>query len=126
LNDATIGVLILGLGIVLVLALVFAVTLRSGRGGAARPAPPPGVHLPSSSVLPVVMSVGAALLGTGLIFKPEQPWALPLLGAISGVTHPIIGPLGLLVLLAGMWAWVRAAGHEWHETERGSHDSDAH
>ena len=106
-NDATIGFLILGLGIVLVLALVFAVTLRSGRGGPARTAPPPGVHLPSSSVLPVVM-------------------ALPLLGAISGVTHPIIGPLGLLVLLAGIWAWVRAAGHEWHETERGSHDSDAH
>ena len=125
-NDATIGFLILGLGIVLVLALVFALTLRSGRGGVVRSEPPPGVHLPPGSPLPVVMSVGAALLGTGLIFKPEQPWTLPLLGAISGVIHPIIGPLGLLVLLAGIWAWVRAAGHEWHEAERGSHDSDAH
>jgi hypothetical protein len=126
LNDATIGFLILGMGIVLVLALVFAVTLRSGRAAVERPTPPPGVHLPPGSSLPVVMSIAAALLGAGLIFRPDEPWGLPLLGAISGVIHPIIGPLGLIVLLAGIWSWVRAAGHEWHETERGSHDSAAH
>jgi hypothetical protein len=126
LNDTTIGFLILGLGIVLILALVFAITLRSGRVIAERPRPPDGVHLPPGSFLPVVLSVGAALLGTGLIFKPDEPWGLPLLGAISGVIHPVIGPLGLLVLVAGFWAWVRAAGHEWHDTERGSHDSAAH
>ena len=124
-NDATIGFLILGLGIVLVLALVFAVTLRSYRATTARPTPPPGVHLPSGSFLPVVLSVGAALLGAGLIFKPEEPWTLPLLSALSGVIHPIIGPLGLIVLVAGIWAWVRAAGHEWRDTEHGSHDSAA-
>ena len=125
-NDATIGFLILGLGIVLVLSLVFAVTLRSGRSVAKRPTPPPGVHLPPGSFLPVVLSIGAALLGVGLIFRPDEPWTLPLLGALSGVIHPIIGPLGLITLLAGIWAWVRAAGHEWHETEHGSHDSAAH
>jgi hypothetical protein len=125
-DDTTIGFLILGLGIVLVLALVFAVTIRSGRARAERPTPPPGVHLPPGSFLPVVMSVGAALLGTGLIFKPEEPWGLPLLGAVSGVMHPLIGPLGLIVLVAGIWAWVRAAGHEWHDAERGSHDPTAH
>ncbi len=125
-DDATIGFLILGLGIVLVLALVFAITIRSGRARAERPKPPPGVHLPSGSFLPVVMSVGAALLGTGLIFRPDEPWGFPLLGAISGVMHPIVGPVGLVVLLAGIWAWVRAAGHEWRETEHSAHDTTAH
>ena len=125
-NDATIGFLILGLGIVLVLALVFAVTLRTGRASAERPVPPPGVHLPPPSFLPVVMSVGAALIGAGLIFKPGEPWSLPVLGAISGVIHPIIGPLGLIVMVLGVWAWVRAASHEWRETEHGSHDSAGH
>ncbi len=125
-SDTTSGFLILGLGIVLILALVFAVTLRSGRATAARPTPPPGVHLPPPSFLPVVMSVGAAILGTGLIFRPGEPWDFPVLGAISGVIHPIIGPVGLVVMVLGTWAWVRAASHEWHDTEHGSHDTAAH
>jgi hypothetical protein len=125
-NDTAIGFLILGLGIVLVLALVFAITLRGGAGSAGRPTPPRGVHLPSPSFLPVVMSLGAALLGAGLTFRPAEPWDLPLLGAISGVIHPIIGPIGLVVLVLGIWGWVRAANHEWSETEHGSHDGPAH
>jgi hypothetical protein len=125
-NDTTIGFLILGLGIVLVLSLVFAVTLRGGRATAGRPTPPLGVHLPSPSFLPVVMSLGAALIGAGLSFRPEEPWDLPLLGAISGIIHPILGPLGLIVLVLGIWGWVRAANHEWSDTERGSHDTPAH
>ncbi|HEX2194350.1 MAG TPA: hypothetical protein VHK63_05260 [Candidatus Limnocylindria bacterium] len=125
-NDTAIGLLIVGLGIVGVLALVFAVTLRTGSRSAPRAAPPRGVHLPPPSWLPVLMSVGAALIGAGLSFKPRDPWDLPLLGAVSAVIHPILGPLGLVVMLVGVWAWVRAAGHEWHETERGSHDGGAH
>jgi hypothetical protein len=125
-NDAAFGFLILGLGLVLVLALVFAITLRGGARAAPRPTPPPGVHLPPPSWLPVVLSVGAALIGAGLSFRPSEPWNLPLLGAISGLVHPILGPLGLLVMLIGIWAWVRAAGHEWRETERGPHDGPSH
>ncbi|HEY7332857.1 MAG TPA: hypothetical protein VH859_07830 [Candidatus Limnocylindria bacterium] len=125
-NDTTIGFLILGLGLVLVLGLVFAVTLRGGPRGGPRPTPPRGVHLPPGSFLPVVLSVGAALIGAGLTFRPEEPWNLPLLGAISGVVHPILGPLGLVILVAGIWGWVRAANHEWTETEHGSHDGPAH
>jgi hypothetical protein len=125
-NDTTIGFLILGLGLVLVLALVFAVTLRGGPRGGPRPTPPEGVHLPPGSFLPVVLSVGASLIGAGLIFRPEEPWGVPLLGAISGIAHPVLGPLGLLILVAGIWGWVRAANHEWTETERGSHDGQAH
>jgi hypothetical protein len=125
-NDTTIGFLILGLGLVLVLGLVFAITLRGGPRARPRPTPPRGVHLPPGSFLPVVLSVGAALIGAGLTFRPEEPWDLPLLGAISGIAHPILGPLGLLVLVVGIWGWVRAANHEWTDTEHGSHDSAAH
>ena len=122
-NDTTIGFLILGLGILLVLALVFAITLRGGRPASGGSSPPRGVHLPAPSLLPVVLSVGAALLGAGLVFRPEEAWTLPVMGAISTVAHPILGPLGLLVLIYGIWAWVRAAGREWRDTERGAHDA---
>jgi hypothetical protein len=125
-NDTTIGFLVLGLGIIAVLALVFAVTLRGGPRSYRRPEPPKGVHLPAPSFLPVVMSIGALLIGAGLAFRPDTAWDLPLLGAISGVIHPILGPLGLLVLLAGIWGWVRAAGHEWREQEQGAHDASGH
>jgi hypothetical protein len=125
-NDTAIGFLILGIGILAVLALVFAVTLRGGPRQASRAVPPRGVHLPAPSLLPVLMSVGAALLAAGLAFKPDEPWDVPLLGAISGVINPVLGPLGLLVLLAGIWAWVRAAGHEWRDQEQGAHDAAGH
>jgi Na+-transporting methylmalonyl-CoA/oxaloacetate decarboxylase gamma subunit len=125
-NDTAIGFLILGLGIVLVLAVVFAVTLRGGGRAAGRATPPKGVHLPAPSALPVVMSVGAALLGAGLSFRPEEPWDVPVLGAISGIAHPILGPLGLVILVLGIWGWVRAANREWIDTEHGSHDTGAH
>ena len=110
-NDTTIGFAVLGIGILAILAIVFAVTLRVGRAG-PRPTPPRGVHLPPPSWLPVILSVGAALIGAGLAFRAEeQPLANPFL-AIPGV----------LVLLYGIWGWVRAAGHEWRDTEHGSHD----
>ncbi|MGH2455716.1 MAG: hypothetical protein ACRDHD_05605 [Candidatus Limnocylindria bacterium] len=125
-NDTAAGFLILGVGILLVLALVFAVTLRLGRPAAPRPTPPRGVHLPAPSMLPVVLSVGAAMLGAGLIFRPEEPYQLPVLDVVSGVIHPIIGPLGLAVLLYGIWGWVRDAGHEWRETEHAVHDDAGH
>jgi hypothetical protein len=125
-NDTAIGFLILGLGIVLVLAVVFAVTLRGGGRAAGRPTPPRGVHLPAPSLLPVVMSVGAALLGAGLSFRPEEPWDVPVLGAVSGISHPILGPLGLVILVLGIWGWVRAANREWTDVERGPHDTGAH
>lgn len=124
-NETWVGFAILGVGIVLVLALVFAITIRTG-ATAARPAPPPGVHLPPPSMLPVVLSVGAALLGAGLTFKPDEPYQLPILDVLSRAMNPILGLPGLAVLLYGIWSWVRAAGHEWRDTEDGSHDSPGH
>jgi hypothetical protein len=126
-SETTVGFLILAVGIVLVLSLVFAVTLRGGGAARPRPSPPPGVHLPSSSMLPVVLSVGAALLGAGLIFKPDDPYQLPVLDVVSRLMNPFVGLAGLAVFLYGIWSWVRAAGHEWRETESGSqHDTPGH
>jgi hypothetical protein len=126
-NETAVGFLILGIGILAVLAVVFAITVRAGGPPGPRPKPPPGVHLPPGSSLPVVFSVGAALLGAGLTFKPEQPYALPVIDVISGVMQPLLGLPGIIVILYGIWAWVRAAGHEWHETEAGSsHDGPGH
>jgi hypothetical protein len=119
-----IGFGIIGIAIVGVLVVVFVVTLRVGRAS-ERPKPPPGVHLPPGSLLPVIFSIGAALLGAGLVFKPDEPYALPVLNTISGVMNPWLGLAGLLVLIYGIVAWVRAAGHEWREVEETPHHDGA-
>ena len=127
-SETTVGFLILAVGIVLVLSLVFAVTMRGGSAAGRPPSsPPPGVHMPGPSMLPVVLSVGAALIGAGLIFKPDDPYQLPVLDVLSRAMNPIVGLPGVAVLLYGIWSWVRAAGHEWRETESGPpHDSPGH
>ncbi len=119
-----IGFLIIGIAIVGVLIVVFVVTMRVGRRG-PRPTPPPGVHLPPGSLLPVIFSIGAALLGLGLVFKPDDPYTLPVLSTISGIMNPWLGIAGLLVLIYGIVAWVRAAGHEWQEVEESPHHDTA-
>lgn len=118
--DSTAGFLILGTVIVLVLAIVFAVTMRA-YAPRPRPTPPPGVHLPPGSLLPVVMSVGAALIGAGLTFKPDDRIQLPILDVLSGIFNPFLALPGIVVLLYGVWAWVRAANREWREAEHGPH-----
>jgi hypothetical protein len=121
-----IGFMIIGIAIVGVLVVVFVVTLRVGRHG-TRPTPPSGVHLPSGSALPVIFSIAAALLGAALVFKPDEPYSLPVLSTISGFMNPWLGIAGLLVLIYGIVAWVRAAGNEWQEVEETPHhDSGGH
>ena len=107
--DTAVGFLILGIGMLLVLGIVYMVTSRSGPTG-PRAAPPPGVHLPAPSFLPVVFSLAAALLGAGLAFRGEDQLA-----------NPFLAIPGLLVIVLGTIWWVRAANHEWQETEHGSH-----
>jgi len=68
------------------------------------------VHLPNPSVLPFVFSIGAALLGAGLALHSLN---LVLYG---------LAAVGVLVIAYAAVGWVRAAGREWHETERGPHD----
>jgi len=104
LTDTQLGYLIIGIGILFVLGLVFAISSRVP-AAASRPGPPVGVHLPSPSLLPVILSVGAGLLGAGLAFRN---WFL--------------GVPGLLVIAYGAVGWVRAAGREWRETDKGRHD----
>jgi|SRR6187551_3673596 len=121
-----IGFLIIGIAIVGVLIVVFVVTMRVGRH-APRPSPPPGVHLPPGSLLPVIFSIGAALLGLGLVFKPDEAYSLPVLSTISGFMNPWLGIAGLLVLIYGVVSWVRAASHEWREVDESpQHDTAGH
>jgi hypothetical protein len=108
-NDTAVGYAILGIGILVVLGVVFAIVSRGG--APPRPRPPRGVHLPPPSYLPVVFSVAAALLGAGLAFRPEDQ-----------IVNPWIAIPGLVLLVLAAIAWVRAADHEWHDVEHGSHD----
>lgn len=112
-NEAAIGYLILGIGMAVVLGVVFVIAARTG-GAGARPRPPAGVHLPNPSPLPVVMSVGAALLGAAFVFHGE--------GQVANLW--LLVP-GLVIFIGGSVAWVRAANREWREVEHGSHD-DGH
>lgn len=108
--DSAIGFAILGIGIIVALGLVFAIS--SHVGGSAAPAKPPhGVHLPGPSFLPVVISLSAALMGAGLVFRGEDQ-----------IANPFIAIPGVLVLVLGVLAWIRAANTEWRDVEHGSHD----
>jgi hypothetical protein len=108
--DTAIGFVLLGIAILVILGAVFAI---ASRGGPARAitGPPRGVHMPGPSFLPVVISVSAALLGAGLAFRGD-----------GQIANPFLAIPGLLVLVLGVVAWVRAANHEWREVEHGSHD----
>ena len=113
-NDATIGFLLLGVVLLVVLGVVFAIASRGGSPASAASGPPRGVHLPPPSFLPVIMSLGMALLGAGLAFRAE-----------GQIANPFLAIPGLLVLVAGIVAWVIASNREWRETEHGSHDDGA-
>ena len=113
-SDKALGSIFLGVGLLVALGLGFAIPSRWGGSGAARPRPPTGVHLPAPSLLPVVLSIAAFLLGAGLAFKADGQLA-----------NPFLAIPGLLVLILGAIAWVRAANREWRETDRGPHDDVA-
>jgi hypothetical protein len=109
-SDTAFGYLLLAIGIAFVLGIVYAITSHVSVA-AARPRPPRGVHLPNPSALPVILAVGAALLGAGLAFRADNQLA-----------NPFLAIPGLLIFLYAVVAWVRAAGREWDEVERGPHD----
>ncbi len=109
-DDHMLGFLLIGAGVLFVLGIVFAVTTRVGAPGSIA-IPPQGVHMPAPSWLPVVLSIGMGLLGAGLAFKPDDV-----------VVNPWLAAPGLLVIVAGIVAWVRDAGHEWRDAEHGPHD----
>jgi len=112
-NDTAFGYLLLAIGITFVLGIVYAITSHVSVS-AVRPKPPRGVHLPNPSALPVILAVGGALLGSGLAFRADNQLA-----------NPFLAIPGLLVFIYAIVAWVRAAGREWDEVERGPHDDAA-
>ena len=115
-NDTSFGLLLLGIGMVFVLGLVFAVSSRAGRGGTMRGTPPPGVHLPPPSFLPALMPLAGILIFAGLAFRPDDQLA----------NFFLLVP-GLILFVASIVGWVRAANREWTDTEHGSHhDAPGH
>jgi hypothetical protein len=113
-SDQLFGFVLVGVAIIVVLGIVFAVSSRLGGTSAAEKTPPRGVHMPAPSILPAVIALAAVLIGAGLAFHgdyyPANPW--------------IIIP-GLVLFIGAAVAWVRSAGHEWREVEQGSHDDGA-
>ena len=110
-TDQIVGYLILGVAVVALVAVV-AAAARRREGGTLHP--PSGIHVPPGSWLPTLWAGGAALLGAGLAFKPEDQllawwFFLP----------------GLAVIVLAAVVSVRTAGREWEETEHGSHDEGA-
>jgi len=109
-SDTAVGFTILGVALLVVLGVVFAIASR--RGPATTVAGPPrGVHLPSPSFLPVLMSVGGALIGSGLAFRSDDQLA-----------NPFLAIPGLFLFVGACVQWVRAAGHEWRDVEHRPHD----
>lgn len=115
-NDTTFGLLLIGIGIVFVLGLVFAVTSRAARRSGTRPTPPAGVHLPPPSFLPTLMPLAGILIFAGLAFRPDDQLA-----------NFFIFVPGLVLFVVAIIGWVRAANREWTDTERTSHhDAPGH
>ena len=112
-TDTAFGYLLLAIGITFVLGIVYAITSHVSVSP-AWPRPPRGVHLPNPSALPVILAAGGALLGAGLAFRADNQLA-----------NPFLAIPGLVVFLYAIVAWVRAAGREWDEVERGPHDDAA-
>ena len=108
--DTAIGFVLLGIGILVVLGVVFAISSRGGRSRRAAK-PPRGVHMPGPSYLPVVISLAVALIGAGLAFRGDGQLA-----------NPFLAIPGALLFVVVSIAWVRAANHEWRDVEHGSHD----
>jgi hypothetical protein len=112
-SDTAIGFALVGIAMLVVLGVVFVVFSRGGPAE-PRPIPPRGVHLPNPSFLPVILSLGGALMGAGLAFRSDNELA-----------NPFLAIPGLVVFVLGAIWWVRAANHEWHDTEHRSHGDDA-
>jgi hypothetical protein len=113
-SDTAIGFLIVGFGMLFVLGIVFAISSRP-RPARGRPVPPPGVHLPPPSSLPVILSLGGALIGAGLAFRSEDQLA-----------NPFLAIPGLVVFVLGVLWWVGAANREWREVEHGAAHGAGH
>ena len=110
-TDQVLGYLLIGVAVVALAAIV----AGAARGQDRRALhPPPGVHVPPGSWLPMMWAIAAALLGAGLAFKPEDQ----LLNWLFAI------PALFLIVVSAVLS-VRAAGHEWRETEHRSQDEGA-
>ena len=114
-SDTAIGFLIVGIGMLVVLGVVFAISSRRGPHE-PRPASAEGVHLPAAE-LPAGGPVGRcrAASGPGFVFRREDQLA-----------NLFLAIPGLVIFVLGCVWWVRAADREWREVESGGSHGESH
>jgi len=115
-NESNIAVIVffVAVGLTLLLAgglavLMWLLSLRSPHAavGAAPKAAqkreelPEGVHLPSSSIQPLILAAGITITVLGIVFRG---FAMAL---GEGFSIPIILVLGLIITVAGFVGWIR-------------------
>ena len=99
-------------GLALVMWLLSLRSPYAAVGSAPKAAPkkreelPAGVHLPATSIQPLITATGITILAFGLVFRG---FAIPL---AADFNIPIIMVLGLLVMLAGVIGWIREGRRE--------------
>ncbi len=112
---AVLGPLVLGAGAGLIIWLISRGTPPAAIG-ALPPQPakprevlPPGVHLPSPSIRPLIMSIGLMVICFGVVLRNIAIAITP------DFNIPIVLVVGLVIMAVGLFGWIRddyrAAGH---------------
>lgn len=104
---AVLGPLVLGAGAGLVIWLISRGTPPAAVGAmppsTAKPREvlPPGVHLPSPSSRPIILSVGLMVISFGVVLRNVAIAVTP------DFNIPIVLVIGLLITAAGLFGWIR-------------------
>jgi hypothetical protein len=113
-------VFLIAIGLTLLVAgglavLMWLLSLRSPHaaiGAQSKTAPkqyeelPPGVHMPSPSIQPLILAAGMTIMVFGMVFRG---FALTL---GEGFSIPIIMTLGIIIVVAGFIGWIREGRKE--------------
>lgn len=104
---AVLGPLVLGAGAGIVIWLISRGTPPAAIGAlppqAAKPREvlPPGVHLPSPSIRPLIMSIGLMVICFGVVLRNIAIAITP------DFNIPIVLVVGLVIMAAGLFGWIR-------------------
>ena len=104
---AVLGPIVLGLGIAFVAWLISlgtppaAVGVEPPKPARPREVVPEGVHLPAPSSRPLILALGVTVMSFGLILRGIA------IRISEGFEIPIILVLGLLILMWGLFGWIR-------------------
>ncbi len=104
---AVLGPLVLGAGAGFVIWLISRGTPPAAIGALppqpakAREVLPPGVHLPSPSIRPLVMSIGLMVICFGVVLRNIAIAITP------DFNIPIVLVIGFVIMAAGLFGWIR-------------------